>query len=179
MTGSNYASPRSIVIIPTYNEADNIATVLELIMTLEEPVFVLVIDDGSPDGTARRVCAAMEEYPGRIDLIEREGKQGLGSAYLTGFTYALEHGFEFICEMDADLSHNPQDLPRLIAPVREDRADVTVGSRDRFSPGRGQQNCRLDGSHVASPVRPRCILLYRSDWLELRLAAIDRNHSDL
>ncbi len=129
MTGSNYASPRSIVIIPTYNEADNIATVLELIMTLEEPVFVLVIDDGSPDGTARRVCAAMEEYPGRIDLIEREGKQGLGSAYLTGFTYALEHGFEFICEMDADLSHNPQDLPRLIAPVREDRADVTVGSR--------------------------------------------------
>lgn len=117
------------MIIPTYNESDNIATVLDLIMSLDEPIFVLVIDDGSPDGTGQRVREAMERYPDRIDLVERAGKQGLGSAYIAGFTYALEHGFEYICEMDADLSHNPQDLPHLIAPVRDDRADVAVGSR--------------------------------------------------
>ncbi len=126
---SDTGSSRSIVIIPTYNESENITTVLDLIAGLDERVFTLVIDDGSPDGTAAKVRRAMEKYPDQIDLIERPGKLGLGSAYIAGFRYALENGFDFICEMDADLSHNPQDLPRLIAPVREDRADVAIGSR--------------------------------------------------
>lgn len=123
------AKPASIVIIPTYNESANIETVLAQVASLEEPIFTLVIDDGSPDGTADRVREVMARFPGRIDLIEREGKQGLGSAYQLGFEYALEHGFSYVCEMDADLSHNPQDLPRLIAPVRADQTDVAIGSR--------------------------------------------------
>lgn len=120
---------RSIVIIPTYNEAENVVAVLHQVCTLPERIDILVIDDGSPDGTAEVVREAAREHPGRIFLVEREGKLGLGSAYLLGFQYALDHGYTFVLEMDADLSHSPPDLVRLIAPAREDRADMVIGSR--------------------------------------------------
>ncbi len=120
---------RSVVVIPTYNEAENVPVVLDELMTLPEQVHALVVDDGSPDGTGRCVKTRMQKYPGRISLIEREGKMGLGSAYLRGFDWALERGYAFICSMDADLSHNPADISRLIAPVLEGRADLAVGSR--------------------------------------------------
>ncbi len=120
---------RSIVIIPTYNEAENVPVVLDEIMTLPEQVHVLVVDDGSPDGTADCVRTRMEQHPGRISLIEREGKMGLGTAYLRGFDWALDRNYTFICSMDADLSHNPVDLSRLIAPVLEGKADLAIGSR--------------------------------------------------
>lgn len=123
------AAGRSVAIIPTYNEANNILTLLDEMMTLPVEVFAIVVDDGSPDGTAGVVRSAQVRFPGRIELIEREGKLGLGSAYLCGFRHALEQGFDHICEIDADLSHNPRDLPHLIAPVRGGAADLTIGSR--------------------------------------------------
>ncbi len=118
-----------MVIIPTYNEAENIQAVVEQIMHLPGEMTVVVIDDASPDGTAARVREAQQQYPGRIRLIERKGKLGLGTAYITGFHVALEQGFDFVCEIDADLSHNPADLPRLIDPVRQGKADLVIGSR--------------------------------------------------
>lgn len=118
-----------IVIIPTYNEADNILSVLEQVLQLPGDYHVLVIDDNSPDGTADRVRMVQQRFPERLSLIERSGKQGLGTAYILGFKYALENNFEFICEMDADLSHNPADLPRLVEPVLNDVADLSIGSR--------------------------------------------------
>lgn len=121
--------PDSIVIVPTYNEAENIRVVLEQVANLQQPVYTLVIDDGSPDGTAAIVRELIGRHPDRIGLLEREGKLGLGSAYRAGFHYALENGFTYICEMDADLSHNPHDLLRLISPVRAGKADLAVGSR--------------------------------------------------
>ena len=123
------ASGRSAVIIPTFNEAQNIRLVLEAVVSLPEPVVALIVDDNSPDGTADVVREMMRRYPDRIELLERTGKLGLGSAYRFGFRHALEQGFDFICEMDADLSHDPRDLPALIAPIREGKADLTVGSR--------------------------------------------------
>ncbi len=122
-------SGRSVVLIPTYNEAANIGTVIERILAMPDPVAVIVIDDGSPDGTAGIVRDFQHRNPGRIDLIERSGKLGLGTAYVAGFQHALAAGFDFICEMDADLSHNPEDLARLIAPVRAGEADLAIGSR--------------------------------------------------
>lgn len=119
----------ALVIVPTYNEAENILSVIEQVIHLPASIGLLVIDDGSPDGTAAHVRDARTRHPDRIALIEREGKQGLGSAYLRGFRYALAHGYTYICEMDADLSHDPADLPRLIAPVRAGKADLTIGSR--------------------------------------------------
>ena len=120
---------RAVVLIPTYNEAANILIVLESVLALDEPFSIIVIDDNSSDGTAELVRGVQEQHPGRITLIEREGKLGLGTAYLTGFRRALEDGFEYICEMDADLSHNPEDLPLLVAPIRSNEADLAVGSR--------------------------------------------------
>ncbi len=120
---------RALVIIPTYNEIENIETVLEMVMALPSSLDVLVIDDGSPDGTAERVRQMQDRFPERIHLREREGKQGLGTAYLLGFGFALDHGYAFVCEMDADLSHNPDDLPRLLAPVQNNEADLAIGSR--------------------------------------------------
>ena len=120
---------RSVAVIPTYNEARNILTLLDGVMSLPEKVSAIVVDDGSPDGTADLVRSAQARFPGRIELIERAGKLGLGSAYLRGFEHALERGFRHVCEIDADLSHNPKDLPRLIAPVRSGAADLTIGSR--------------------------------------------------
>lgn len=120
---------RALVIIPTYKEAENIRTVLDIVMHLPEPFSVLVVDDGSPDGTPDLVRDAQAAYPGRIHLSERAGKLGLGTAYVHGFRFALQEGFDFICEMDADLSHPPDDLPNLVAPVRSGEADVAIGSR--------------------------------------------------
>ena len=120
---------RSVVLIPTYNEAANILIVLESVLALPERIDIIVIDDNSSDGTAELVRGLMEVHPERITLIERAGKLGLGTAYLTGFRKALDEGFDHICEMDADLSHNPNDLPLLIAPVKNDEADLAVGSR--------------------------------------------------
>ncbi len=117
----------SVVIIPTYNE--NIRAITEAVLALEPLFDILVIDDGSPDGTADIVRVLQKEHPGRIQMIERSGKLGLGTAYLTGFKKALESGYEYIFEMDADFSHNPADLPALRKACAADGADVAVGSR--------------------------------------------------
>ena len=118
----------SVVIIPTYNECENAAAIIEAVLSLATPMDVLVVDDGSPDGTAAIVKSKQSEHPGRIHLIERSGKLGLGTAYITGFRWALEHGDEYIFEMDADFSHNPLDLEKLYSACANG-ADVAVGSR--------------------------------------------------
>ncbi len=119
----------SLVIIPTFNEADNINRLIPHIMGLDEPVDVLVVDDGSPDDTAGVVKKWQKKWPDRIHLIEREGKQGLGTAYVAGFHFALLRSYKYICEMDADFSHDPDDLPRLIGEVKQGHCDVAIGSR--------------------------------------------------
>jgi len=120
---------RTLVIIPTYLEAENIKSVLSTVMGLPGELSALIVDDGSPDGTQEIVTETAGQYPDRIFLIERGQKLGLGTAYLEGFEYALRNGFEMVCEMDADLSHNPEDLPGLIEPVAAGRADLVIGSR--------------------------------------------------
>lgn len=122
-------SKEALVIVPTYNEANNISRLIEMVMGLGNYIELLIIDDGSPDGTAEKVKEGQKKFPERVHLIERSGKLGLGTAYVRGFEFALEHEYEFICEMDADFSHNPKDLPRLIEEVSEGRADVAIGSR--------------------------------------------------
>lgn len=119
---------KNLVIIPTYNELDNIRKMIDKVFSLGEPFDLLVIDDGSPDGTSAAVRACQSDHPGRLHLIERSGKLGLGTAYLTGFEWALKHGYDYIFEMDADFSHNPDDLLRLLAAARGG-ADVVVGAR--------------------------------------------------
>ena len=103
----------SIVIIPTYNERENIENIIRAVFGLPKVFHILVIEDGSPDGTATIVKTLQQEFPERLFMIERKGKLGLGTAYITGFKWALEHAYEYIFEMDADFSHNPNDLPRL------------------------------------------------------------------
>ena len=120
---------KKIVIIPTYNEKENIRDIILEVFTLEGGYDVLVIDDGSPDGTAAIVKEMQKEWPERLFLIEREGKLGLGTAYLTGFRKSLEMGYDYIFEMDADFSHNPKDLPRHYAACAEEGADLSIGSR--------------------------------------------------
>ena len=120
--------PRSLVIIPTYNEIENIEKMLETVMNLERTFDVLIVDDGSPDGTADCVRKLMAKYDGRIHLEERTGKLGLGTAYIHGFKWALARDYEYVFEMDCDFSHNPEDLPRLEAACIEG-AGVAVGSR--------------------------------------------------
>ncbi|MEX0661306.1 MAG: polyprenol monophosphomannose synthase [Balneolaceae bacterium] len=119
----------TLVTIPTYNEASNISRLIISLMKLEMEVDILILDDGSPDGTAELVKEKQQEYPNRIHLIERKEKMGLGSAYIKGFQYALEKGYQYICEMDADFSHNPEDIPKLVAPVKSGEADIAIGSR--------------------------------------------------
>ncbi|MGM0546949.1 MAG: polyprenol monophosphomannose synthase [Bacteroidota bacterium] len=122
-------SKETLVIIPTYNEANNISELIEQVLHQDESIDLLIVDDGSPDGTADLVKEAQKKYGDRLHLIERSGKLGLGTAYVRGFKFALEHDYTFICEMDADFSHSPDDLPLLIAEVRSGAADVAVGSR--------------------------------------------------
>ena len=117
-----------IVIIPTYNEKENIAKIIRAVFALEGDYHILVIDDGSPDGTAQIVEQLRKEFPERLSLIQRPGKQGLGTAYITGFKWSVEHGYDFIFEMDADFSHNPEDLPKLYRTCLEG-ADLAIGSR--------------------------------------------------
>lgn len=126
---ANQSVPDALVIIPTYNEADNIGQVINLVLAQPSPISIVVVDDNSTDGTADVVRTAMDEAPDRVDLIERAGKLGLGTAYLRGFRYAMARDYTYICEMDADLSHDPDDLPRLIDAVRNGDADLAIGSR--------------------------------------------------
>ena len=119
----------NLVVIPTYNEAENITAILERVLHLPVLFDVLIVDDGSPDGTAQLVKELQQAYPGRILLSERSGKLGLGTAYLHGFQIALEKEYQFVCEMDADFSHNPADLVNLWKACAQEGADVAVGSR--------------------------------------------------
>ena len=120
----------SIVIIPTYNEKENIENIIRAVFALPKSFHILIIDDGSPDGTASIVKGLMEEeFADRLFLVERQGKLGLGTAYICGFKWALEHGYDFVFEMDADFSHNPDDLPRLYHACADEGFDVAVGSR--------------------------------------------------
>ena len=120
---------RRIVIIPTYNEKENIEAIVRKVFSLPVEFHILVIDDGSPDGTAGIVKGLQAEFPGQLHLLERSGKQGLGTAYLAGFRWSLDKGYDFVFEMDADFSHNPDDLLRLYSACAEHGADVAVGSR--------------------------------------------------
>ena len=119
---------KKIVIIPTYNEKENIENIIRKVFSLEGGYDILVIDDGSPDGTAVIVKRLQKEFPERLFLIERSGKQGLGTAYITGFKWSLEHDYDYTFEMDADFSHSPDDLPRLYQACK-DGADLAIGSR--------------------------------------------------
>ena len=120
----------SIIIIPTYNEKENIEKIIRAIFSLEKAFNILVIDDGSPDGTAAIVKRLMaDEFAGSLFIIERKGKLGLGTAYITGFKWALEHAYDYIFEMDADFSHDPNDLPRLYSACADEGYDVAIGSR--------------------------------------------------
>lgn len=119
---------KRVVIIPTYNECENVARMTDKVMSLAMDFDILYVDDGSPDGTANIIREKIGEYGKRVNLVERSGKLGLGTAYIAGFKWALEHGYDQIFEMDCDFSHNPDDLLRLSARL-EDDADVVIGSR--------------------------------------------------
>ena len=120
----------SIVIIPTYNEKENIEKIIRAVFALEKKFHVLIIDDGSPDGTAQIVKNLMaSEYENSLFLVERSGKLGLGTAYICGFKWALEREYEYIFEMDADFSHDPNDLPRLYSACHDEGYDLAIGSR--------------------------------------------------
>ncbi|WP_071145096.1 polyprenol monophosphomannose synthase [Bacteroides ihuae] len=119
----------SIVIIPTYNERENIENIIRTVFELEKVFHILVIEDGSPDGTAAIVKTLQQEFPERLFMMERKGKLGLGTAYITGFKWALKRDYEYVFEMDADFSHSPNDLPRLYKACNEEGGDVAIGSR--------------------------------------------------
>jgi dolichol-phosphate mannosyltransferase len=121
--------PDTLIIIPTYKEAENIRKLLTIIFSLPKEFHVLIIDDNSPDQTATIVKSMMNEYPGKLFLIERPGKLGLGTAYITGFTWALENSYDYVFEMDADFSHNPTDLIPLYQACINNQADMAIGSR--------------------------------------------------
>ena len=120
---------RKIVIIPTYNEKENIEKIIRAVFSLDGEYHILVIEDGSPDGTAQIVKRLQEEFSNRLFMIERKGKLGLGTAYITGFKWSVENGYDYIFEMDADFSHNPNDLPRLYEACACGGADLAIGSR--------------------------------------------------
>ena len=120
----------SIVIIPTYNEKENIEKIIRAVFALEKKFNILVIDDGSPDGTAKIVHRLIDtEFNNRLFILERSGKLGLGTAYITGFKWALQNNYDYIFEMDADFSHDPADLPRLYSACHDEGYDVAIGSR--------------------------------------------------
>ena len=119
---------RKIIIIPTYNEKENIEKIIRAVFDLEGKYHILIIEDGSPDGTAEIVRRLQDEFDGRLFMIERKGKLGLGTAYITGFKWCVEHEYDYIFEMDADFSHNPLDVPKLYKACKEG-ADLAIGSR--------------------------------------------------
>lgn len=120
---------RKLVIIPTYNEIENISDMIQTVMDLEGNFELLIIDDGSPDGTAKVVIDLQDKFPERLHLVQRKGKLGLGTAYINGFKWALRKGYDYIFEMDADFSHDPKDLIRLYKACAEDGFDMSIGSR--------------------------------------------------
>ena len=121
---------KAVVIIPTYNEIENVENIIRAVMNIPTPHFdILIVDDNSPDGTGEAVKKLQNEFRDRLHLLSRSEKNGLGRAYIAGFHWALENGYGYIIEMDADFSHDPADLPRLITACREEGADVAVGSR--------------------------------------------------
>ena len=120
---------KKLVIIPTYNEIENISGILKAVFALPQRFDILVIDDASPDGTAAAVKSLQGEFGDRLHIIERSGKLGLGTAYITGFKWALEREYDYVFEMDADFSHDPADLPRLLDKCETEACDVSVGSR--------------------------------------------------
>jgi dolichol-phosphate mannosyltransferase len=134
---------KALVIIPTYNERENVEAIIRAVFALSEPFEVLIVDDGSPDGTAAIVRQLQEtHFPGKLHLLERSGKLGLGTAYIAGFRWGLSHDFAYIFEMDADFSHDTNDLMRLLAACRDDGADLSVGSR--YCRGGKLENWPLD-----------------------------------
>ncbi len=120
---------KAVVIIPTYNEKENISNIIDAVFNLNQGYHVLIIDDGSPDGTAQIVKDKQAASDGKLHIVERKGKLGLGTAYIRGFEWSIEHGYDYVFEMDADFSHNPEDLPRLLAACEKDGADLAIGSR--------------------------------------------------
>ena len=142
---------RKLVIIPTYNEIDNIEAMIKKVFSLKEPFDLLIIDDGSPDGTADVVIKEQLNYPERLHLIQRKGKQGLGTAYITGFKWALKNGYDYVFEMDADFSHNPDDLERLYKATAEGY-DLVIGSR------------YVTGVNVVNWPMKRVLLSYYASW---------------
>lgn len=119
----------SVVIIPTYNEIENIEAIIRKVFSLPKSFHVLIVDDGSPDGTGQKVMELQNEFPQQLHLLERKGKLGLGTAYIRGFQWGLENGYEYLFEMDADFSHNPEDLIRLYRACTVDGNEVAIGSR--------------------------------------------------
>ncbi|MBR5856329.1 MAG: polyprenol monophosphomannose synthase [Bacteroidales bacterium] len=119
----------TVIIIPTYNEKENIEKMVRKVFSLPENFHILIIDDGSPDGTGDIIKNLQKEFTENLHMIERKGKLGLGTAYLTGFKWALDHNYEYIFEMDADFSHNPDDLPKLYNACKKEGADLAIGSR--------------------------------------------------
>lgn len=120
---------KTLVIIPTFNEKENIEAICRRVLSLSLPFHLLIIDDNSPDGTADIVRSIQNEFPDRLFIEERKGKLGLGTAYIHGFRYGLRNGYDYICEMDADFSHNPEDLIRLYSTCKAEGIDLAVGSR--------------------------------------------------
>lgn len=120
---------KKIVIIPTYNEKENIEKMVRKVFSMKGSFHILVVDDGSPDGTANIVKRLMKEFPEQLHIIERSGKLGLGTAYIAGFNWAIEHQYDYIFEMDADFSHDPDDLFRLYQACDQEGADMSIGSR--------------------------------------------------
>ncbi len=120
---------KNLVIIPTYNEKENVEAIIKAVFSQSVPFEVLIIDDGSPDGTAQIVKTLQPDFPQTLHLLERPGKQGLGTAYIAGFKWALKNGYDYIFEMDADFSHNPSDLERLYEACTQQGADLAIGSR--------------------------------------------------
>lgn len=118
-----------LVIVPTYNEIENIDSIVDAVLNLSIHTHLLIVDDNSPDGTGKRIKELQSAHQDKLHLLERSGKLGLGTAYIMGFKWAIEKGYLYICEMDADFSHNPDDLPRLFSACNHDKADVAIGSR--------------------------------------------------
>jgi len=144
-------TPKTLVIIPTYNEKENIEKMIHTVFSLSKPFNLLIIDDNSPDGTSTIIKELQKAYPEQLHLIERSGKLGLGTAYIAGFKWALENDYEYICEMDADFSHNPEDLIRL-QEACINGADLAIGSR------------YISGVNVVNWPIGRVLMSYYASW---------------